>query len=120
MGGRAGWLFADARSSRTTPALVVRRLIAEHGARAYQSDPCWRAIIARMGLLSSQVFIRRLSGIVFAAQPAPPAGLQRKASLVCMRFFPRGARKKPHTQAFRSVGFGAAKPPQNRRFPASC
>jgi hypothetical protein len=52
----------EAHNSRTTPTSVVRRLIYEHGARVYQSDPCWRDIIARMRLLSSQVFIRCLSG----------------------------------------------------------
>jgi len=44
-----------------TPTLVVRRLIRKHGARVYQSDSCWRAIIVRMRRLSSQVFIRYLS-----------------------------------------------------------
>jgi hypothetical protein len=45
-----------------TPTLVVRRLIRKHGARVYQADSCWRAIIVRMCRLSSQVFIRYLSG----------------------------------------------------------
>src|SRR6266508_2953417 len=96
-GGQGCWLLAAAHSSKTASTFVVRRMTCERGARAYQSDPCWRDIIARMHLLSSQVFIRLLSGIGFTQArglEGRPAGARPSKNPI---FRACGATKSPRT-----------------------